>query len=283
MKMFALVEFVGEKNPGESTPCELVPILWLNSEQTSCCWPGNSAYASTFKKGTTPGPKWKECLPINIKFAHGDLKMVQAKRDHYLIYSDLDSSSQETSTRRTTSRVKDRNISESSKSDSDQGGRPSSLPIAPLIYENLSLNFDSGPILDVNIPNLLATSELTSSAKQSFGRSLDEVKTPRTIERHILHKFYSEHLNYWVKAISLVGGVSVKEATERVLRKMLTNKLASEHNWCGTIKKNCKVKIGLVNYGGILKLLFGGVRGIKGEATDKDVDDCAKYWLKDAK
>ncbi|CAG7697377.1 unnamed protein product [Allacma fusca] len=330
----SILEFLGEKKPGESTPCEIVPILWLNSEQTSCFWLGNSAYASTFKKGSTPGPKCKECLPINIKFAHGDLKMVQAKRDHYLMHSDLDSSSQETSTRRTTPRVNDRNVSESSESDSDQGGRPSNLPISPLIDTHVSLNFDSGPILDVNIPNLLAASELTSSVNQSFGRSLGEVKTPRTMERHILYKLEellrkvdevsrdvktlklssatvheppdgsphfplstkfdldscnrylladSEHLNYWVQSISPVGGVSVKEATERVLRKLLTNKSATEHNWCGTIKKNCKVKIGLVNYGGIVKLLFGGVRGIKAEATDKDIEDCAKYWLKHAK
>ncbi|CAG7816373.1 unnamed protein product [Allacma fusca] len=169
--MFALVEFLGGKKPGESTPCEMVHILWLNAEQTSCFWPGNSSYASTFKKGSTPGTKWKECLPINIKFAHADLKMVLSKRDHYLVHSDLDYLSQETLTRRTTPRVNDRNESESSESDLDQGGRPSNLPIAPLIDKNV-LSFDSGPILDINIHNLLATSELTSSVKQSYGCSL---------------------------------------------------------------------------------------------------------------
>ncbi|CAG7816265.1 unnamed protein product [Allacma fusca] len=98
---------------------------------------------------------------------------------------------------------------------------------------------------------------------------------------YVLHD--ENHLQFFMNFVSTVGGVSIKEATERVLSKILTNEVAAGFNWCGTIKTNVKPKNPLKDFEGLLNLLFGSVRKIISTASDKDIETFAKYWLRHAK
>ncbi|CAG7819715.1 unnamed protein product, partial [Allacma fusca] len=92
--MFALVEFVKDVSNEGTTACEIVHFSWLNTDQTSCYWPGNARYFGAFKNSTPPGAKWKSC-PVNVKFVSDNLDQVRKSRDKFIHDSELDSTMDE--------------------------------------------------------------------------------------------------------------------------------------------------------------------------------------------
>ncbi|CAG7820702.1 unnamed protein product [Allacma fusca] len=88
---------------------------------------------------------------------------------------------------------------------------------------------------------------------------------------------------YFQGVLALNGANGEKEATDRVLAQMISNTLAVQLNWKGTIKQNCPTKVGLSKYGRIVKLINQTVRVLAVGATDKVIQDRIQYWLKHAK
>ncbi|CAG7828583.1 unnamed protein product [Allacma fusca] len=279
------------------------------NDQSSCFWPGNHHYATAFKNLTKPSDKWKVC-PIKLKFVSDNLSEIRSTRDNFLDTSDIDSVSHTNPLRRRSKAVASRR--ESTDSDSGENTVASNiLPEAPDIqFEMPESNPDESPrgsvFMDVNIP-LLMVDEVEAIADGQQTRL--QIKKPKSLERQMLYKIEEliqgcpklpittleelqacntyilhdeNHLQFLMNLVSTVGGVSIK-ATERVLSKILKNKVAAGFNWCGIVKTNVKPKTPLKDFEGILNLLFGSVRKIISTASDKDVETWGKYWLRHAK
>ncbi|CAG7833268.1 unnamed protein product, partial [Allacma fusca] len=60
---------------------------------------------------------------------------------------------------------------------------------------------------------------------------------------------------YFQGVLALTGANGEKEATDRVLAQIISNTLAVQLNWKGTVKQNCPTKVGLSKYGRIVKLI----------------------------
>ncbi|CAG7818434.1 unnamed protein product [Allacma fusca] len=304
--MYALVKFVTETKPDGTTPCDIIPMIWLTQDQSSCFWPGNHHYATAFKNLTKPSNKWKIC-PIKLNL----YQMTKSFK------SCLDRSTNSTSHKNPLQRRSKVVVSRRESSDSDSGQNivvSNGLPEAPDVpFDIPECNTDESPrgsvFLDVNIP-LLMVDEVEPITDGNNEQTGFQIKKPKSLERQILYKI--EELNRKVDEVSrdikclkmagvasiptpkgcpklpmnfvsTVGGVSIKEATERVLSKILTNEVAAGFNWCGIVKTTVKPKKPLKDFDGILILLFGSVRKIISTAYDKDVETCAKYWLRHEK
>ncbi|KAG8228128.1 hypothetical protein J437_LFUL000130 [Ladona fulva] len=80
-----------------------------------------------------------------------------------------------------------------------------------------------------------------------------------------------------ISALMTLGGVDVKSSTLNLLKKLMTNNLASKYSWLGLKKKRVFFSLRLNT---VIKLC---VRNRHSTATDEDVSTITKNWLRLAK
>jgi hypothetical protein len=108
----------------------------------------------------------------------------------------------------------------------------------------------------------------------------------KTVEElGILESFLNLDGNFksLVAYLSKTGGSGDKDATERVMKEVLTNLLASKLNWKGVVRKKMAPKVGIQVYPRVIKLIKASVRAIEPKASEKSIEECIKYWLKHSK
>ncbi|CAG7836701.1 unnamed protein product [Allacma fusca] len=88
--MFALVDFVEEKDKDGTIPCEVVHFKWLSQDLKTCFWPGNKNYIQEFKRGGPPLFGWEECK-VKTKFVSSVLSDVREFRAKHLNSTATDS------------------------------------------------------------------------------------------------------------------------------------------------------------------------------------------------
>ncbi|KAK3097331.1 hypothetical protein FSP39_008755 [Pinctada imbricata] len=82
-----------------------------------------------------------------------------------------------------------------------------------------------------------------------------------------------------IRSLSTIGGDNTKQSVRRIMKNLVSNSLAMKLNWLG--RGNKRPFSGLI----LKDVLFASVRRNRlcKEATDKEIEDVAKDWLKFSK
>ncbi|CAG7830425.1 unnamed protein product, partial [Allacma fusca] len=92
-----------------------------------------------------------------------------------------------------------------------------------------------------------------------------------------------EDLKRVASVISKVGGNGIKDSTERIMTRLLTERIAVLYNWRGTQYKDRPSKLAFGQFKNVFKLISRSVRMINsGAGSDQKIENSITYWLKHA-
>ncbi|XP_024116108.1 uncharacterized protein LOC112137831 [Oryzias melastigma] len=284
--MYYIVEFI------ESREVEVVPALWVNNDV--CQWPDHhrsTELKKSIKNKEQPGPSW-DAFSVRILYTAENYQTARLKLPQAENHTDLQTAEEDEDDIPKRKRKRLSNIRFESDSDSDNDAFHkktnsvfNNLPPPPKIngpgfevqaaVNNQALtrkphNHRRPTSLGYTSTPVSRQSSTTPNVSSPIARGSMSSPEPRHLEHNRLSS-----ANEFITALSVIGGVDIKDSVWRIMKRCLTNALAKQLNWRGVNGKTAFQRLGLKDV--ISRTVRNNI--LTKAATDQEIDTFIKRWL----
>ncbi|XP_044759095.1 uncharacterized protein LOC123316885 isoform X2 [Coccinella septempunctata] len=302
--MYCAVEFRAKE--GRSAPCSIVPLLWLNSNNTLVYWPptvSKKKFEEMVRKQAPCDLTWKTYQIKKVLFKSSSYEEAELRLERF-------QSSSEESEFSNIEPIIPNLLEDMYHKDSDDES------VLMNARQNDDLAFSDSftkSVLDAcTSSSIPKNSEKIEKSIEEIAKEVAKISTvqeqlllmlnniastlrnePYTIEQSpncpnfpigLEEEFFAledfiknpEHEKFMVTRLKSIGGNSAEDHTRRILRFLMRNELACLFNWRGTDKKPFRDTK-------IMQIIYVAVKKEFSSATDSQIEVATKDWLKFAK
>uniref|UniRef100_A0A8C0XX15 DUF4806 domain-containing protein n=1 Tax=Cyprinus carpio carpio TaxID=630221 RepID=A0A8C0XX15_CYPCA len=249
--MFYIVEFI------ETQEVEVVPALWVKDE--ICQWPAQyrpDDLGKAIRSEEQPGHMW-DTYHVRILYTAATYKAARLKLPQAETHTDLQTAEEE---------------------DADENPKKKRKRLCKESSWNLCMSLFFLALLH----RLLTNQEMMMDQLKVILKTMQKMGEPargqEPLERDILPLKDPTSLlglEKNITALSVIGGVDIKDSVWRVMKHCFTNSLAKQLNWRGINGKTAFHRLQLKD------VITGTVRNsrLTATATDQEIEFYIKKWL----